>query len=137
MSVGARRAALAAVLGACLAGGPTALAADGPLVAQIAQVAQTQPGDEPALSGKPPTKLSGDSGKPKPAKSGSGHSPDTTPDEAEPAKALASTGADAAMVALAGFGLLGWGPAPRPRGRGAPGAPGPPRSPEPGRPRRT
>jgi hypothetical protein len=123
MSVGARRAAVAAVLGACLAGGPPALAAEGALVAQIAQVAQQgQPGDEPALSGKPPTKLSGDTAK-SGKSSGNAHSPDTQEPAAAPApapaRALAETGSDAGMLALAGFGLLGWGLALRLRVRDA------------------
>lgn len=114
MSVASRRAVAAAVLACCLAAAATAGAAEPRLVAQIAQVAQAGgPGDQPPLTRRPPRKLSGDSGD---ATDPAGDDGAGTP---RADGSLASTGSEAAMLALAGFGLLGWGVALRLRLRDA------------------
>ena len=117
MPSGARHATLLAAL-LCLALAIPAAAAERPpqLVAQIAQATpEAGPGEQPELSDEPPTALDGDSGE------------DTgdetrTPAPRSPArrpKALAETGSEAGMLALAGFALLGWGVALRLRLRDA------------------
>jgi hypothetical protein len=118
MPAGARFAALIAALLACLAVAGPAAAAERPprLVAQIAQATpEPAPGGQPELSEEPPNELSGSSPQPAPG-SGNGTG-GRRPAAATPP--LAETGSDAAMLALAGFSLLGWGIALRLRLRDA------------------
>ena len=120
MSLAVRRAApLAAVL-ACALPAPVARAADeppAPLRAQIAQATPTPrleaqiaqatptPGGEPPISGTPPVPLATPT--PTPTASATA-TPSATPGRAQ---ALPQTGSDAALLALAGLGLLGLGAA--------------------------
>jgi hypothetical protein len=115
MPPGARRATFVAVI-ACLAAPAAAAAQDRPptLVAQLAQAAPTPgPGEEPELTDKPPTELSGKSG------DSSGNEGSTPRRRGPAASSLADTGSDAGIVALAGLSLLGWGVALRLRLRDA------------------
>jgi LPXTG-motif cell wall-anchored protein len=117
MPAGARPAALAAIL-ACLVLAASAGAAQRPpqLVAQMAQAAPTAtPGGEPQLSDQPPTKLGSGSK----SRSNSGTKRRSSTSSSSSAKPLPQTGSDAAMYALAGFALLGWGVALRLRLRDA------------------
>ena len=120
MSLAVRRAApLAAVL-ACALPASVARAADeppAPLRAQIAQATPTPrlgaqiaqatptPGGEPPISGTPPVPLATPTPTPTAAPSAT-----TTPSATQKrGDALPQTGSDAALLALAGLGLLGLG----------------------------
>src|SRR4051794_29163383 len=95
MTLGARRAAPAAVLVACALAAPAAHAAD---VAEVlvGDIAQVQESDLPGLSKDPPVQLRA-SIAPTPTES------------AAPGKRLPRTGPDSALAARAGLGLLGAG----------------------------
>src|SRR4051812_7275669 len=120
MPSGARPAALAAALLACLAIALPASAAQRPprLVAQIAQAAPTAtPGGEPQLSDEPPTQLGSKKNKGGTAKTGATGAGNGG--QKSSSGSLAQTGSDAGMLGLAGFALLGWGVALRLRLRDA------------------
>ncbi len=105
MSLGARRAAPAAVLVACALAAPVAHA-DDRLVGTIAQVQGSE--DLPALTNDPPTPLATPTPTPTPTATAAGS---VTPvASASPGAAeLARTGSEAALAALAGLSLLGAG----------------------------
>ncbi len=103
MSLGARRAAPAAVLVACALAAPVAHA-DDRLVGTIAQVQGSE--DLPALTNDPPTPLATPTPTPTATAAGSA----TPVASASPGAAeLARTGSEAALAALAGLSLLGAG----------------------------
>jgi len=120
MSLAVRRAApLAAVL-ACALPAPVARAADeppAPLRAQIAQATPTPrlgaqiaqatptPGGEPPISGTPPVPLA----TPTPTPTATPSATPTASATPKRGEALPQTGSEAALLALAGLGLLGLG----------------------------
>jgi hypothetical protein len=106
MFLAARRAAPVAALIACALAAPAAHAAGGDdrLVAQIAEAAPTpSPTREPTLTGRPPVRLASATVTPAAASTAAG----AAASEARPT--LPATGAEAALLALAGAGLLGSG----------------------------
>jgi hypothetical protein len=78
------------------------------LVAQLAQATQ-EPGDQPPLTTDPPTELGSGEGDPTPTPTPTPTATATESPSAEPREQLADTGADPALLALAGLGLLGMG----------------------------